>query len=195
MSSSVVSMASPTTEALLDELWAPIAALTAAADGRANGLITSTAVTASLLPEAPRVTVVLSRASVTRELAIAAGAFALHLLPAEPRERSLEIFRRLGFTSGSDKDKLASIPWRTGSTGAPILEEALCFAEGRVASTLDAGDITIVLADVVAGERLRAGRHLTIDDVRPMLTGEDREAWDARRAEELDAARRRVHSR
>jgi flavin reductase (DIM6/NTAB) family NADH-FMN oxidoreductase RutF len=190
MSSSVVLMARPTPEALLEELWAPIAALTAAADGGANGLITSTAVTASLLPEAPRVSVVLSRASATHDLVIAAGAFALHLLPAEPRDRSVEIFRRLGFTSGSGKDKLASIPWRTGSTGAPILEEALCFVEGRLASALDAGDITIVLADVVAGERLRAGRHLTIDDVRPMLTAEDLATWEARRAEELARARK-----
>lgn len=177
-------------ESLLDELWSPVAALTAGHGGRANGLITSTAVTASLLPEAPRVSVLLGSSSLTHELVLGARAFALHLLPAEPIERSLEIFRTLGFRSGSDADKLAAIPWHAGSTGAPVLDEALAFLEARVASTLDGGDVTVVLADVVAGTRLREGRHLTIDDVRPRLTSEDWAAWEARRAEEIRSARR-----
>jgi flavin reductase (DIM6/NTAB) family NADH-FMN oxidoreductase RutF len=176
-------------EFLLEELWSPLAALTAAHEGRANGLITSTAVTAGLLPEAPRVSVVLGRGSTTHELVLAAGAFALHLLPAEPLDRSLEVFRTLGFQSGADTDKLAAIPWRPGSTGAPVLDEALSFIEARVVSTLDGGDVSVVLADVVAGARLREGRHLTIDDVRAQLTDDDWALWDARRAVEIGRAR------
>jgi flavin reductase (DIM6/NTAB) family NADH-FMN oxidoreductase RutF len=177
-------------ESLLDELWSPVAALTAAHGGSANGLITSTAVTASLLPEAPRVSVLLGRSSLTHELVLGAGAFALHLLPAEPIDRSLEIFRTLGFRSGSDGDKLAAIPWHAESTGAPVLDDALAFLEARVGSTLDGGDVTVVLADVVAGKRLREGRHLTIDDVRRELTSEDWAAWEARRTEEIRRAHR-----
>jgi flavin reductase (DIM6/NTAB) family NADH-FMN oxidoreductase RutF len=175
---------------MLDELWSPVAALTAADGGRANGLITSTAVTASLLPEAPRVSVLLGRSSLTHELVLAAGAFAVHLLPAEPIDRSLEIFRTLGFRSGSDADKLATIPWHAGSTGAPVLDEALAFLEARIDSTLDSGDVTVVLADVIGGTRLREGRHLTIDDLRRQLTSDDWAAWEARRAEEIRSARR-----
>jgi flavin reductase (DIM6/NTAB) family NADH-FMN oxidoreductase RutF len=176
-------------DALLEELWSPVAALTAAQAGRAGGLITSTAVTASLLPEARRVSVVLGRGGTTHELVLAAGAFALHLLPAEPVERSLEIFRTLGFHTGSETEKLAGIPWRPGLTGAPILEEALAFVEARVVSILNGGDVDLVLADVVAGGRLREGRHLTIDDVRAALTTDDCAAWDARREEEISRAR------
>jgi flavin reductase (DIM6/NTAB) family NADH-FMN oxidoreductase RutF len=186
MSGSVTTL---TVDEVLEELWSPVAALTAAHGRRANGLITSTAVTASLLPEAPRVSVVLGRASATHGLVVAAGAFALHLLPAEPLDRSLAIFRELGFQSGSDTEKLASIPWHPGSTGAPILDEALAFVEARVVSTLDGGDVTIALADVVAGGRLREGRHLTIEDVRRELTSEDLAVWEARRAEEVSRAR------
>ena len=179
------------TELLLEQLWSPVAALTAAHGKRAGGLITSTAVTASLLPEAPRVSVVLARGGATHQLVLAAGAFALHLLPAEPLDRSLEIFRTLGFHSATDTDteKLVSIPWHAGSTGAPVLDEALAFAEARVVSTLEGGDVTLVLADVVAGAPLREGRHLTIDDVRLNLSDEDRAAWDARREAEIDRAR------
>jgi flavin reductase (DIM6/NTAB) family NADH-FMN oxidoreductase RutF len=180
----------PGPESLLDELWSPPAALTAAHGGRANGLITSTAVTAGLLPETPRVSVVLARGGLTHELVLASGAFALQLLPAEPLARSLEIFRTLGFRAGSGTDKLASIPWHAGSTGAPVLDEALAYAEARVVATLEGGDVTLVLADVVAAARLREGRHLTIDDVRAALTEEDWAVWEARRADEIARARK-----
>src|ERR671934_342768 len=92
---------------LLEQLWAPIVAITTAHEGRANGLISSTAVTASLLPEAPRISVQLARASLTRELALASGAFALHYLPAD--ERGLELFRALGFRSGHNASKLDGV--------------------------------------------------------------------------------------
>jgi flavin reductase (DIM6/NTAB) family NADH-FMN oxidoreductase RutF len=177
-------------DSILEQLWSPIAALTAAHDGRANGLITSTAVTASILPESPRISVLLAPDHRTHDLVLSSGAFAVHLLPAEPVDRSLDIFRTLGFQSGHGVDKLAEIPWRRGETGAPLLEEALAYVEARVAQTLPGGDMTVVLAEVVAEARLQEGRHLTIDDVRRHLTPDDWAAWEARLAEERDAARR-----
>jgi flavin reductase (DIM6/NTAB) family NADH-FMN oxidoreductase RutF len=174
---------------VLEELWSPVAALTAAHGGRANGLITTTAVTASILPESPRLSVLLAREHLTHELVLASGAFAVHLIPADPVDRSVQIFRTLGFQSGHRADKLAAIPWRPGTTGAPVLEEALAYVEARVANTLEADDVTVVVADVVAAERLREGRHLTIDDVRANLTDDDWAAWEARRAEEISRAR------
>jgi flavin reductase (DIM6/NTAB) family NADH-FMN oxidoreductase RutF len=191
MSVTVRTVAEPSeaVELVLEELWSPIAALTAAHGGRANGLIVSTAVTASLLPEAPRISVVLSRSSLTHDLVLESGGFALHLLAAEPVERSVEVFRSLGFRSGRDGDKLTGIPWRAGETGAPILEDALAYVETRVAATLDAGDATLVLADIVAGRRLRDGPHLRIDEVRRCLTEADWARWDERRTEELHRAR------
>ena len=182
-------MSVPGAEPVLAELWSPVAALTAAEGNRAGGLITSTAVTASLLPESPRIVVILGRGNRTHELVLSSGAFALHLLPAEPVERSLAIFKALGFRSGRDDDKLAHVPWHAGATGAPVIDEALAYAEARVASTLDAREVTVVVGEVVAGARLRGGRHLTIDDVRRHLTSTDWDAWEARRVEELTAAR------
>ena len=184
-------MSSEALEFVLEELWSPVAALTAAHDGRANGLITTSALTASLLPEDPRISVLLAPEHLTHELALASGAFAVHLLPAEPIDRSVEIFRTLGFRSGRSIDKLAAIPWRPGTTGAPVLAEALAYVEARVADTLDVGDTTVVVADVVAAGRLREGRHLTIADVRAQLTVDDWAAWEARLSEERAEARKR----
>jgi flavin reductase (DIM6/NTAB) family NADH-FMN oxidoreductase RutF len=176
-------------EAVLEELWGPIAALTAAHDRRANGLITSTAVTASLLPEAPRVSVLLARSSLTHDLVRASGAFALHLLPAKPPSPSLELFRRLGLASGHDGPKLDGVAWRVGTTGAPVLDEALAYVEARVADRLETREITVFVGDVVAGGRLREGTALTIDGVRARLSGADLAAWSARREDELRQAR------
>jgi flavin reductase (DIM6/NTAB) family NADH-FMN oxidoreductase RutF len=178
------------THDLLDELWAPIAALTAAHGDHANAMITTTAVTASLLPETPRILVQLGKTGFTHELALASGAFALHLLPAEPVGRSLELFRMLGFHTGRDREKLGAFGWQRGTTGAPILDDALAYVEGRIVRTLDADDSTVLLADVVAGATIREGPHLTYEIVRERLTPEDWAAWETRREEELREADR-----
>lgn len=175
-------------EWMLEHLWAPIVAVTAAHGGRANGLISSTAVTASLLPEAPRLTVQLARASLTRELALASGALAVHFLPAD--ERGLELFRALGFRSGREASKLDGVPTKPGTLGAPILLDAVAYVEAHIAKTLDLEDVTIVVADVVTGKRLRDEPFLTIEDVRNRLPAEWVAEWEERRERELEDARR-----
>src|ERR671936_481139 len=114
-------------EWMLEQLWSPIVAITAAHNGRSNGLISSTAVTASLLPEAPRVVVQLARASLTRELVLASPALAVHFLAAD--DSGLELFRALGFRSGRDGSKLDGIATRRGELGAPILSDAVAYVE------------------------------------------------------------------
>ena len=173
---------------MLENLWGPIVAVTAADGGRTNGLISSTTVTASLLPEAPRVSVLLSRASLTRELVLGSGAFAVHLLPAD--RRGLELFRELGFRSGRDGSKLDDVATHVGSVGAPILTDAVSYIEARVAQTVDAEDVTVVVGDVVAGARLREGPCLTIEHVRDRLPAAWLDEWERRRERELDDARR-----
>jgi flavin reductase (DIM6/NTAB) family NADH-FMN oxidoreductase RutF len=173
---------------VLDELWAPIVALTAQHGSRTGGLIASSAVAASLLPEAPRVVVQLGKANATHDIALGAGAFALHLLP----EDALDLYHRLGMESG-DGDKLAGLSTRAGVTGAPILLDAIAFAEARIIRTLDADEATIVVADVVAGER-RAGKPLTIELVRECQPPD----WEAEREQKLardQAAARRYRGR
>lgn len=171
---------------MLEQLWAPIVAVTAAYEGRRNGLISSTALTASLLPEAPRIAVHLSRTSFTHELVLASGAFAVHLLPIE----GLEVFHTLGLRSGRDGDKLDGFETRPGATGSPVLTDAVAYVEGRVVETLEADDLTIVLADVVAGAQLRDEPFLTIEQVQERMPPEWQAEWEARLETELREARR-----
>jgi flavin reductase (DIM6/NTAB) family NADH-FMN oxidoreductase RutF len=173
---------------ILEQLWAPIVAVAAAHEGRANALISSTAVSASLLPEAPRVAVQLGRASLTRELALASGALAAHFLPADGR--GLELFRAFGFRSGRDASKLDGVSTEPGTLGAPILTDAVAYVEARVVRTLDMEDMTVVVANVVSGARLSDEAFLTIEYVRERLPADWLAEWELRRERELEDARR-----
>jgi flavin reductase (DIM6/NTAB) family NADH-FMN oxidoreductase RutF len=174
---------------MLEQLWAPIVAVTTEHNGRANGLISSTVLTASLLPEEPRVAVQLSKTNLTHELVLGSGAFAAHLLPAAG-DVGLELFRALGLRSGRGGDKLHAFETRAGVTGSPILAGAVAYLEARITATLDADDMTMVLADVVAGARLKDEGFLTIEHVRERLPAEWLTEWERRYEEEVRAARR-----
>jgi len=117
---------------ITEELWAPVTAVSASHGGRASGLICSTAVSSSLDPSRARVVLQLRKDNLTHDLALAAGAFTLHLL----RRDQQELFRFLALRDG------------------PPYEETLAQAECRVLATLDAGDATVVLAEVLSERRL-----------------------------------------
>ena len=116
---------------ITEELWAPLTAVSAEHDGRASGLICSTAVSASLDPERARVVLQLRKDNLTHELALASGRFTLHLL----RRDQQELFRFLALDTG------------------PPYEETLATAECRIVTTLDAGEATVVVADVLREAR------------------------------------------
>ncbi len=127
---------------IVDELWAPITAVSAEHDGRASGLICSTAVASSLDPDHARVVLQLRKDNLTHDLALAAGAFTLHLL----RRDQHELFRFLALDTG------------------PPYEETLAIADCRILATLDLPDATVVVAEVVAEER-RRGEAFTEADI------------------------------
>ncbi len=136
---------------ITSRLWGPVCAITAAHGGVANGQIAVGVLSASILPEKPRVVVELWKANRTHDLVRDSGAFALHPLTEDEQE----LTRRLGFVSAHarpDADKLDSLDWHPGDTGSPVLATALGYVECRVVGSLDAGDMTLFLGEVVAGE-------------------------------------------
>lgn len=127
---------------VVDELWAPITVVSAEHEGRASGLVCATAVSSSLDAAHPRVVLQLRKDNLTHELALASGAFTLHLL----RRDQQQLFRFLALDTG------------------PPYEPTLATADCRVLATLDAGGATIVLAEVLREERL-PGQPLTAADI------------------------------
>jgi flavin reductase (DIM6/NTAB) family NADH-FMN oxidoreductase RutF len=176
------------TAELLDELWSLPVAVTASHEGRDNGLIALTAVPATIVPEAPRVLVELSQSSLTHELVLGSRAFALHVLRSPPDVATLALVSALGLRSGRAGDKLGRLATRRGTNGSPILLEALGYLEATVAATLDLAELTVVVGDVVAEERLAVGEALRFAELNAsMPTG-----WlDSNREAEVAEARRR----
>lgn len=58
------------------------------------------------------------------------------------------------FGRPADAEKLASVEWTTGRTGAPLLPEALAWFECQMVDEHSAGDHVLVLGNVVAGKLL-----------------------------------------
>lgn len=178
----------------LAALWSPLLVITTHHEGRSNGMVAGTGVFASLVPEAPRVLVEITKTSLTHDLVLASRVFALHTLPATPDDalrNSLSLVRALGMRSGHDRDKMAAIAARTGVTGSPILAETLTYVEARVVGTLDAEALTIFLADVVGGGRQRSGELLTLQKFRENLPKEWLAEWTTSRERQVNEARRR----
>ena len=76
----------------------------------------------------------------------AAGFFVVNVLD---EERGESLSRRFA-TWGVD-DKFRGVAYRTEASGAPVLEDALAWLDCRIVNAVPAGDHTIFIGEVVAG--------------------------------------------
>lgn len=133
---------------ITSRFWGPVCAITAAHDGEAGGQIAVGVLSASILPESPRVLIEIWRANRTHDLIAASGTFAVHPLAKE----HADLVRQLGFRSAHEgAGKLDGLAWTAGETGSPLLADAPGFLECRLAGSMDATDMTVFLGMVVAG--------------------------------------------
>lgn len=148
-------------QSILAHLPYPIWVLTAAAGGRRGGLVATFVSRASIVEHMPRVCIGLSVRHHTTELVRHASACALHLLT----EADVDWVWRFGLVSGRTTDKLAGVDFRAGSTGSPILTEAAAWLECRIETSMETGDRTVFLAEVVDAETADVAP-LTVDRLR-----------------------------
>jgi flavin reductase (DIM6/NTAB) family NADH-FMN oxidoreductase RutF len=135
------------------EIWI----VTAAQGGRRGGLVATFVSSASIVVEMPRIIVGISKRHETRTLIEGSNAFAVHLVD----ESQLELVWRFGLQSSRDTDKFAGLETRVSRTGSPILSAALAWLDCRVEESLDIGDRTLYLAEVIEGESRAETRPLT----------------------------------
>jgi flavin reductase (DIM6/NTAB) family NADH-FMN oxidoreductase RutF len=131
---------------LLRHLTSPVVAITSERDGKHNGMISDSAVRASIAPTVPRVSVYIHKFNYSHDLIFETGRFVLHLL----RDDQFELIHRLGFASGRSRDKLAGVSHHVGILGAPVLDDCYAYFECRVANVMDTGSSTCFLGDVVS---------------------------------------------
>ena len=129
--------------ALMREVPAPVAVVTADAAGQRVGLTITSFVSLSLEP--PLVGVAIARQAALHELLREAGAFAVSILAAG-QEGIAQHFARgvppIGLWSG--------VEIRAGELDAPLIEGALGWIECRIAGEHPTGDHTFFVGDVVS---------------------------------------------
>jgi flavin reductase (DIM6/NTAB) family NADH-FMN oxidoreductase RutF len=130
---------------LLRNLTSPVVAITATRGAKSNGMISDSAVRASIVPTLPRLSVFIHKFNFTHDMIFESGAFVLHLL----RRDQFELVHQLGFQSGRNQDKLARVPHHVGKLGAPVLDQCYAHFECRVVNVMDTGSSTCFLGDVV----------------------------------------------
>ena len=126
------------------EIWL----VTAKAGDQRGGLISSSVMQASIVPDLPRILIALARQHRTWELVEASGIFALHLLSPD----NLALVWRFGLESGRDLDKFEGIEAKSSALGTPVLGGTIGWLDCRVEGRMDIGDRTVYVAEVVEGE-------------------------------------------
>jgi len=71
--------------------------------------------------------------------------FVLNVLGKGQRDLALKFFRPVEMEGGT----IAGEPWRSGETGAPIFENTPAYAECRLVDSVEKGDHSVFVAEVV----------------------------------------------
>ena len=139
------------------QLDPPLWLVTAAHGAQHGGFIATTVSQASIVSEMPRQLITVNKRHQTHALIEDSGAFAMHLID----ETQLDLVWRFGLQSGRDIDKFASLAFRTGATGSPLLPGVVAWFDCRVEERMDSGDRTVYLAAIVDGQLERSDPPLT----------------------------------
>lgn len=119
-------------------------------DGAPYGLTATAFTSVSLDP--PLVLVCVDKGAESHPHFHASRVFAVNFLTVGHQELS----SRFAVSGG---DKFSGVPTRRGTTGSPLLSEALGYLECRTVNVVDAGDHTIFIGQVEAADA-RAGEPL-----------------------------------
>jgi flavin reductase (DIM6/NTAB) family NADH-FMN oxidoreductase RutF len=92
------------------------------------------------------------------ELIRATSVFALSIFGDDRRE----VAGALGKRWKLRPEKINATPHHPGTTGCPILDDALAAVECRVVGSVPAGDSTLFVAEVIAAQTIREGTPLTM---------------------------------
>jgi flavin reductase (DIM6/NTAB) family NADH-FMN oxidoreductase RutF len=156
----------------MDENWAGalgimvngIYVLTCSHRNEINGMIASWVSQISFEP--PLVAVAVHPSRYSHGLIEKSGCFALHAV-SRNRPDLLKIFK------GPDPaGKFASLRWSKGRTGSPLLNDCLAYVDCRVKTTLNPGNHTLFIAEVVDGRLVSRGIPLSTLDYEGRYTGE-----------------------
>lgn len=127
-------------------------------DGRVNALTAAWVARASFVP--PLLTVSIGKTRFSHDMIMGSGVFAVNVLGPE----DIGAGRHFGLKTGRKTDKFEGMEYETKATGSPVLKDCLAWLDCRVVSSMDAGDHTIFLGEVLdAGVKREASTPLIYD--------------------------------
>lgn len=173
---------------IMGRLWSPLAAVTSSWQGRVNAQIAVAIAAASIVPERPRVLVQIYKENYSHQLIYESRAFGLNFL----RPDQLPLIREFGFVSGAERDKLAGVDYSAQVTGSPILADCAGWLDCRVVNGMDGGDMTVFLAEVVAGYAAPDTEMLTWREARRRIPADWNREWDIKIEGDMAVSRRRM---
>ena len=135
---------------MMTHLWAPMAAVASAWQGKYNAQIAVAISAASIVPGKPRVAIKIQKRNLTHDLIYKSDGFAINFLSTD----QLDLISAFGLVSGRDTEKLSHVPYRLGPSGSPVLKSCWGYMDCRVVNALDGGDLTCFLGDVLEGDTL-----------------------------------------
>lgn len=139
-------MADATGGSILSHFWAPLCAVGSHGERGPNAQICVSVFGASIVPERPRLLVVLSNTNYTTGLVSAAGTLAITVLS----EGQAGLLEPLGLHSGREREKLRGIDHELTRAGDPVFPGGSGQVEGRVLREFGLGDSTAFLVGVEA---------------------------------------------
>jgi flavin reductase (DIM6/NTAB) family NADH-FMN oxidoreductase RutF len=175
----------PTGGNLLSLFWTPIVAVGCGGPGGRNAQISVSTFGAGVVPEQPRLLVVLYKQNYTHDLVIAKGDFSLSVLS----EAQLHLISALGFETGRETSKLETIDYRLSPRGNPIFDGGAGWLECEVIEAFDFGDSTAFLSGVVENERTSDAAPLVWSRLLPTLPQDWRDQWEEKMARDIECYR------
>ncbi len=129
----------------------PVTVVTAAAYGEMRGITIGSFTSVSLNP--PLISFNVAQQARMYPLLLAARHFAVHILGAE----QVPLSRRFAESGLSNSEQFEGLAYRLSPEGTPLLEGVLAVLHCRTYRTLEAGDHTIFVGEVIEIETLADG--------------------------------------
>ena len=128
---------------VIDKIMKGVSVVTTKAGDKVNGMTASWFTRVSEDPVLVMISV--WKENFSHALIREGGAFAINILADGQKEMGLHFGRQ----SGRDMDKFQGIEWEGKKTGSPILKDCLGFMDCEVVGSLEAGDHTIFVGNVL----------------------------------------------
>jgi len=131
---------------VIEKILNGVAVVTTRSGGNINGLSIAWMSQVSMTP--PLVMVAMAKGRYTHELIEKSNVFAINILS----DKQMDIAKHFGLKSGRTIDKFESVDYNVKKTGSPILKNCLAYLDCEVYKSVDIGEYTIFVGEVVDAE-------------------------------------------